>query len=203
MFAGYRVAGIPRSRRRTGASNQEVWALLRQRVLLLTMKRSGVASLSVPRAADMVAVGVVAVFDSGSGLSTMSVGIARKLQESYPRMQLVGGMQTPDKLRVSAFSLSHPRDDSVVLMFPDTSDLHYGSFLTQLPAGEVNRCVLVEDMTHEPLGFLSGTFRGAQQRWATVDTGGVRHRQHLQTPRVPSLERRAHLHRSSQPGVHF
>ena len=27
-------------------------------------------------------------------------------------------------------------------------------------------------MTHEPLGFLSGTFRGAQQRWATVDKEG-------------------------------
>ena len=24
-------------------------------------------------------------------------------------------------------------------------------------------------MSHEPLGFLSGTFRGSQQRWATVD----------------------------------
>ena len=27
-------------------------------------------------------------------------------------------------------------------------------------------------MTHEPVGFLSGTFRGAQQRWATVDKEG-------------------------------
>ena len=24
-------------------------------------------------------------------------------------------------------------------------------------------------MSHEPLEFLSGTFRGSQQRWATVD----------------------------------
>ena len=27
-------------------------------------------------------------------------------------------------------------------------------------------------MSHEPLGFLSGTFRGSQQRWATVGKGG-------------------------------
>ena len=27
-------------------------------------------------------------------------------------------------------------------------------------------------MSHEPLGFLSGTFRGSQQRWATVDKEG-------------------------------
>ena len=31
------------------------------------------------------------------------------------------------------------------------------------------RCIPVEDMSHEPLGFLSGTFRGSQQRWATTD----------------------------------
>lgn len=59
------------------------------------------ASLSVPGATDMVAVDAVAVLDSGSGLSTMSVGIARKLQQSYPRVQLVGGMQTPGKLKVA------------------------------------------------------------------------------------------------------
>ena len=28
-------------------------------------------------------------------------------------------------------------------------------------------------MSHEPLGFLSGTFRGSQQRWATVDKEGL------------------------------
>lgn len=30
----------------------------------------------------------------------------------------------------------------------------------------------VEDMSHEPLGFLSGYFRGSQLRWATVDKEG-------------------------------
>eukprot|EP00752_Nemacystus_decipiens_P002231 g2116.t1 len=41
--------------------------------------------------------------------------------------------------------------------------------MTQVPEGEVLRCVPVEDMSHEPVGFLSGTFRGSQQRWATID----------------------------------
>ena len=27
-------------------------------------------------------------------------------------------------------------------------------------------------MSHEPLGFLSGTFRGSQQRWVIVDKKG-------------------------------
>ena len=30
----------------------------------------------------------------------------------------------------------------------------------------------VEDMTHEPLAFLSGTFEGGQMRWATIDKEG-------------------------------
>ena len=44
-------------------------------------------------------------------------------------------------------------------MFPDASDEHWGSFLTQVPQDELDRGVSVEDMTHEPLGFLSGTFK--------------------------------------------
>ena len=30
----------------------------------------------------------------------------------------------------------------------------------------------VEDMTHVPLAFLSGTFKGSQMRWATFDKEG-------------------------------
>ena len=57
-------------------------------------------------------------------------------------------------------------------MFPDASDEHWGRYLTQVPQEELDRGVSVEDMTHEPLGFLSGTFKGSQQRWATVDKEG-------------------------------
>ena len=32
--------------------------------------------------------------------------------------------------------------------------------------------VKLEDMTHEPLAFLSGTFKGSQMRWATIDKEG-------------------------------
>ena len=38
-----------------------------------------------------------------------------------------------------------------------------------MPQEELDRSVSVEDMTHESLGFLSGTFKGSQQRCATVD----------------------------------
>eukprot|EP00903_Cladosiphon_okamuranus_P017435 g16059.t1 len=69
-------------------------------------------------------------------------------------------------------TLYHPKEGSAVLMFPDASDEHWGSFLTQVPQSELDAGVVVEDMSHEPLGFLSGTFRGSQLRWATVDKEG-------------------------------
>lgn len=59
------------------------------------------ASLSVPGATDMVAVDAVAVLDSGAWLTTMSIGIARKLQEGYPDVQLVETMRTPGTLKVA------------------------------------------------------------------------------------------------------
>lgn len=57
-------------------------------------------------------------------------------------------------------------------MVPDASDEHWGSFLTQVPQEELNRGIPVGDMAHEPLRFLSGAFKGSQQRWATVDKEG-------------------------------
>ena len=76
------------------------------------------------------------------------------------------------ELVAQAVTLSHPRDGYAVLMFPDASDEFWGSFVTQVPQNEVNAGIAVEDMTHEPLGFLSGVFRGSQLRWATVDKEG-------------------------------
>ena len=33
----------------------------------------------------------------------------------------------------------------------------------------MNQNLPVEDMTHEPLAFLSGTFKGSQMHWSTID----------------------------------
>ena len=41
-----------------------------------------------------------------------------------------------------------------------------------MPQDELDRGVSVEDMIHEPLGFLSGTFKGSRQRWTTADKEG-------------------------------
>ena len=52
------------------------------------------------------------------------------------------------------------------------SDLHWGSFFTQVPVTEFQSGMALENMSHEPLGFLSGSFKGSQLRWATVDKEG-------------------------------
>ena len=71
-----------------------------------------------------------------------------------------------------AVTLYHPRPGCQVLMFPDASECHWGSFATQVPDAEMDQNLPVEDMTHEPLAFLSGTFEGGQMRWATIDKEG-------------------------------
>ena len=73
---------------------------------------------------------------------------------------------------VNAVALSYPKEGYKVLMFPDASDNHWGSFLTQVPKAKLEGGIEVEKMSHEPLGFLSGTFRGSQQRWAAVEKEG-------------------------------
>ena len=64
-------------------------------------------------------------------------------------------------LVVNAVALSHPKDGNEVLMVPDASDNHWGSFLTQVPTAELEGGVEVEKISHEPHGFLSGTFRSS------------------------------------------
>ena len=71
-----------------------------------------------------------------------------------------------------AVALYHPRPGCQVLMFPHASECHWSSFVTQVPDAERDQNLPVEDMKHEPLAFLSGTFKGSQMRWATIDKEG-------------------------------
>ena len=63
-------------------------------------------------------------------------------------------------LAAHAVTLCHPRPGCQELMFPDASECHWGSFVTQVPDAEMDQNLRVEDMTHEPMAFLSGTFKG-------------------------------------------
>ena len=62
------------------------------------------------------------------------------------------------KGRLQAVTLFHPRPGCQVLTFPDASECLWGSFVTQVPDAEMQRCLPVEDMTHEPLALLGASF---------------------------------------------
>ena len=72
----------------------------------------------------------------------------------------------------NAIALSHTKDGFEVLMFPDTSDNHWGSFFTQVIRAEPRGGGEGKNMRHDALGVLSGTYCGSQQRWAIVDKEG-------------------------------
>ena len=86
--------------------------------------------------------------------------------------EFIGVWDAAQDLVAHDVALSHPKPGWLVLMFPDASDEHWGSFLTQVPPEELDRGVPVEDMTHEPLGFVNVTLKGPEQRWDTMDTKG-------------------------------
>ena len=86
--------------------------------------------------------------------------------------EFIGVWDAAQDLVAHDVALSHPKPGWLVLMYPDASDEHWGSFLTQVPPEELDRGVPVEDMTHEPLGFVNVTLKGPEQRWDTMDTKG-------------------------------
>ena len=55
------------------------------------------------------------------------------------------------------------------MMFSDASEKVWESCITQVPTVELRGSVSILDMPQEPLGLLSGPYRGSQERWATLD----------------------------------
>ena len=129
---------------------------------------------SLPRMAETVA--PLRVF-----LEELMVGAARRTKRVAKNRVIPPASWTEDRLRAweaakdlvaHAVTLFHPRPECQVLMFPDASENHWGSFVTQVPDDEMSRGLPLEDMTHEPLAFLSGSFKDSQLRWATIDKEG-------------------------------
>ena len=50
------------------------------------------------------------------------------------------------------------------MIFPDANDKFWGSFITQALTVELTGSDAIADMSNEPLGFLSESFRGSQKR---------------------------------------
>jgi len=64
-------------------------------------------------------------------------------------------------------ALAHPKEDWDVCVFTDASQDHWGAVVTQVCPGELSKPR--EDQEHEPLAFLSGSFKDASSRWPIVE----------------------------------
>ena len=71
-----------------------------------------------------------------------------------------------------AVTTAHLDPNKVVCLFPDASEEFWGSILTQVPVDDAASTKDIADWQHEPLGFLSGSFKGASLRWGIPDKEG-------------------------------
>ena len=60
----------------------------------------------------------------------------------------------------------------MVCLFTDASNDFWGAILTQVTIEDFESGASPTLWAHEPLGFLSGQFRGAQTRWGIPDKEG-------------------------------
>lgn len=67
----------------------------------------------------------------------------------------------------AAVTLAHPSSTKQLCLFTDASEYHWSAILTQIPSADINRPV--PDQHHEPLAFLSGSFKGSPLRWSTIE----------------------------------
>jgi hypothetical protein len=63
--------------------------------------------------------------------------------------------------------LAHPNEEADVCVFTDASQDHWGAVVTQVVSGELSKPL--QDQHHEPLAFLSGSFKDASSRWPIVE----------------------------------
>ena len=67
----------------------------------------------------------------------------------------------------AAVTLAHPSSTKQLCLFTDASEYHWSAILTQIPSTDINRPVSAQH--HEPLAFLSGSFKGSSLRWSTIE----------------------------------
>ena len=101
---------------------------------------------------------------------TKSVASRRALTDGDWTPGQVEAWDNSREMLMNAVELSFRRlNDCRVWMPPDASDLFLRCCLTQVPKEELVAGLSFMDMSHEPLAFLSGIFRGSQLCWPTVD----------------------------------
>ena len=91
---------------------------------------------------------------------TERVASRKVLSEEDWSEEIQAAWQSSRELLEDAVQLNFRKQDFRGLMFPDASDLFWGGFLTQVPEEDLVSGIPVVDMAHEPLGFVSGGFKG-------------------------------------------
>ena len=105
---------------------------------------------------------------AGAKRRTKRVASNRAISAGDWTSGLIGAWEAAQDLVAHAVASSHSKSGWAVFMFPDTSDEHWGNFPTQVLQEELDHGVSVENMTHKPLRFLSGNFKGHSsvgRRW--------------------------------------
>lgn len=75
--------------------------------------------------------------------------------------------QTVKQCLKDSVTLAHADSSKLLCLFTDASDTHWGAVLTQIPPKDID--LPFEDQRHEPLSFLSGSFKGSSSRWSTPE----------------------------------
>jgi hypothetical protein len=87
---------------------------------------------------------------------------------------------------MESMPLASSNPDKRICVLTDPSDRFYVGLVTQID--EEQLYLLIEEQDHQPLAFLSGDFKGTQQRWTVSENSGrFRHRRHSNQGELPSL----------------
>jgi hypothetical protein len=72
-------------------------------------------------------------------------------------------------LLLDSVKLAHPKPEEhyATCLFTDASDLHWGVMVTQVPHEDM--VLPITEMRHEPLAFLSDSFKGSELNWSVTD----------------------------------
>ena len=67
----------------------------------------------------------------------------------------------------NSVTLAHVDTDKEMCVFTDASQTHWGAVITQVEVGMMN--LPLSQQEHQPLVFLSGSFKGSSLRWPIID----------------------------------
>ena len=85
---------------------------------------------------------------AGASRRTKRVARNRVIQEDAWTAERVRAWRAAQDLMAQAVPLYHPRPGCVVLMLPDASDFHWGSFFTQVPEEDFRNGTAPREVVH-------------------------------------------------------